>query len=258
MSEAHLRPRSVSEIVDAAFALFRQHAGHYMVAAAIGFAPVVVMQLLIPTPEAMLAQGEDAELGMFFGWIMIASLASLLSYAIIGSLIIVMGSRAYLGQEPDVGAALSTVFPKVPAIIVAAILKSLLYAVGALLLLIGFFYFFARYFAVEASILIENQGPFGALGRSSKLSEGRKWHILLSLALVIIVYWIILMVMAIIGAMITSPIAAVLLSMLVNMIAFPILQLTFVALYYDARIRGEGFDLEHMAASLGSPAPVRT
>jgi len=33
-------------------------------------------------------------------------------------------------------------------------------------------------------------------------------------------------------------------------VAYPVLGLTYMVLYYDCRIRGEGFDIQQMAASM--------
>ncbi|MBC8087752.1 MAG: hypothetical protein H7Z40_10840, partial [Phycisphaerae bacterium] len=51
MSDTSLRPRGVSEIVDAAFALYRRHALQYIVVAAIATAPSLIISLLyVSTP----------------------------------------------------------------------------------------------------------------------------------------------------------------------------------------------------------------
>lgn len=281
MTESQLRPRSVSEIVDAAFAMYRHDAGKYMVATAIGFAPVAILQLMMPTPDAILAQAETGpSLGMFSGLVLVSSLLSIVCYVVVGSFITVMGSRAYLGGEPDVGSALSTVFPRLFRIFVTTFLKVLIFVaiigvtgfltaimaafVGPALLLLVFpvvaaatFYVFARYFASEAAVLLEDSGAIAAMGRSTTLSDGRKWSIFLTLLLVLIVYWIIVLGVTLAAGLTGNRIISVLLSMGVNMVAFPILQLTFVALYYDARIRREGFDVEHMAASMDGTATAR-
>jgi hypothetical protein len=41
---------------------------------------------------------------------------------------------------------------------------------------------------------------------------------------------------------------------LLNIAVYPILSLVSMVLYYDLRIRGEGFDVEHMSAALGDRA----
>ena len=48
-----------------------------------------------------------------------------------------------------------------------------------------------------------------------------------------------------------SQVITTLLSTIVTIVIYPVIALTEMVLYYDARIRSEGFDLERMAQELG-------
>ena len=56
----------------------------------------------------------------------------------------------------------------------------------------------------------------------------------------------------------TNPNAATLVSYVVGIFIYPLVTVVITLLYYDLRIRKEGFDLENMAKELGfaSPAPA--
>ena len=146
--------------------------------------------------------------------------------------------------------------PLVPALIGATIMKGILWIIGVLLLVVGFFYFLARYFGVEQAILLEDKGMNASFGRSAVLAKGRIWHILLVMLLVGIVYIVLFLCAGLVAGMVPSRPLELVISNAATVIALPAWQLAMVVLYYDARIRSEGFVLEHMAASLDS-APAR-
>jgi hypothetical protein len=254
MSEAQLRARSVSEIVDGAMVLYRRNAGTYMLATALGLAPLVVLQLLFPGAETLI-NDESADLtaiGTAAMTSILIAIVGAVTYAAIGGVLTVMASRAYLGGTPDIRDAVRVTLPKVPALVGATIMKGILWFIGALMLLVGFFWFLARYFAVEQSILLEEKGMNASFGRSAVLAKGRIWHILLVMLLIGIVYIVLFMCAGLVAAMVPSRALELVISNTASVIALPAWQIAMVVLYYDARIRSEGFDLEHMAASLDS------
>ena len=265
MTDVRLRPRTVSEIVDAAFALYRQHASRYMVAAAIGSAPLLVTRLLLQpvTSRAVIdvSQGASSYIALAMAGAGFAALVinavALICYSLVGGLVITLGSRAYLGEDPDVAAAFRTVIPRVPSLIAAAIMKAILTFIGALVFLVGALYVVARFFATDATIMLEGKNAGDAFTRSSELSKDRKWHILATMLLVGIVYFMLAIGFGALLGLTGSTVLEVLASTLIMVVAWPIVQLTVMVLYYDMRIRGEGFDLEHMTAALDdAPTPV--
>jgi hypothetical protein len=48
----------------------------------------------------------------------------------------------------------------------------------------------------------------------------------------------------------------VVLQSLYTVVAYPLIGITQMILYYDTRIRAEGFDIELMTGALGSPTPT--
>lgn len=248
MTELRLRPRTVTEIVDAAFALYRRNAGQYMAVAALAVAPVILLELLLP--GAGIVGGELNLLSRFF-----VTCVSLVSYSLVAGFVIALGSRAYLGEEVDVGAALRDAGPRVPALIAASIMKNILLFIGVLCLIVGAFYVAARFFAVEAVIVLERTRSGEAFTRSSVLSHTRKRHVLNTLLLVGIVYFVLLLGLGGLSAMVGSDVLDIVMSNALMIVVLPIVQLTVMVLYYDARIRGEGFDLEQMTAALDAGAP---
>lgn len=245
MSHIDLRARSTSEIVDAAFALYRRDAMQYTVVTAIAYSPVLIFTLLNPSAR------EPQTLADLQG-VLPVYLVSFLAYAIVSAVIVRMGADVYLGGRADVGATIRDVLPRVPAFLVASILNGLLLAIGLILFVLPVFYVLALMFAVVPAVVLEKHGPFGALKRSASLSRDRKGHILKTLILSYGIYIVLSIGLTTMATFTGSVILLLLVSSLFNVFAYPIINLVVMVLYYDVRIRAEGFDLEHMAQAMGT------
>jgi hypothetical protein len=246
MNELHLRPRTVTELVDAAFTLYRRHPIPYVTASAIAIAPSIAVGLLMnpfSTPTSV-------EMGAL--WIVQG--VSWLSYALASALIAKLGSDAYLGGEPDVGVAVRHVAPRVPAVLISSVLKLPLYVLGGFALGVGALYVATRFFAVGTVVVLEGRSPIEAFGRSTQLSQGRKRHILNTLLLIFVIWMLFTFGIGALFAMFESFVLTQIMSTMLTLVAYPLVGLTTLMLYYDARIRGEGFDLEQMAGALDTPA----
>jgi hypothetical protein len=235
VTELRLRPRTVSELVDAAIALYKRDAPLYILAAAIGYTPYLILELFFLRPDSL---SEPITAGLVT---MMLSLASLVTSSFMSAVVVKLGSRAYLGSPPD----LATTF------------KAVLLVIGVMFLLVGSLYVVARFFAVASVVVLEDTGPLSAFGRSSELSEGRKGHILKALLLVFLIYFVLSLGVTAFASLAHSTVVSRLATAMWTIVGWPLVGLTEMVLYYDARIRGEGFDLEHMAASLDGSGATR-
>lgn len=247
MATHALRARSVSELVDATFSLYRRDASSYIMVTAIASAPGLLAQLLV----AGGAPGFAASLGALLGM-----LISIVTYALMTGVIIRVGSDVYLGGTADVAGAVKAVLPKVGTLIAVAIGKSILYGLFALLFIFPFFWAAARWFAPEAVVVLENKDFGDSFARCSTLSDGRKGHILRTLLLGYGIYFLLMIGVFMVVGISGSEIALAFAQALFTIVAYPIVGLLTMLVYYDTRIRAEGFDVEHLSRRLGS-APAR-
>jgi hypothetical protein len=244
MTEVRLRARTVSEIVDAAFALYRRDASQYTLLMAIAVTPQLITQIVL--------RPNGAQLG--FATYMIALISFLVSaftYTIGTAAIMKFGAAVYLGEQADLDATVRRVIPKFGTILWAGFLKGLLYFLGFLFFFVGEFYVAARWFGVTAAIVLEDAGTGEAFSRSTELSSGRKRHILNTLLLIWIIYFLLTGCILFVTALTKSPVISMIAGTAFQVVAYPIFGLTVMLLYYDCRIRSEGFDIEQMAASIG-------
>lgn len=244
MTDQALRPRTVSELVDATFTLYRRDASSYIMVTAIASAPGLLTQLLIKSPA--FGESLSAALGVIVG-----AIVSMITYALMTGVVMRVGSDVYLGGSADIASAVRALIPKTGTLVAVAIGRSILFFLGALAFLVGVFYVAARWFAPEAVVVLEGKDFGSAFSRCSELSAGRKMHIFKTLLLGYGIYFVMMIGVLIVAGVVGSDTVALFASTIFTVIAYPIIGLLTMLLYYDARIRGEGFDVEHLSRSLG-------
>jgi hypothetical protein len=128
------------------------------------------------------------------------------------------------------------------------------------LLVVVLLYFYARLLVTTQAIVLEDQGPLGGIARSWRLVGGAFWR---TLAIAVLMY-ILAYLIAGIPSMITSfalsilsgnaldslvrnQIIVAVVAQIGQILVLPLQLVIFTMLYYDLRIRKEGYDLELMA-----------
>ena len=263
MSDLTLRARTATEIVDGTFRLYREHFVSFLTLSTLVYLPIIA--LMIPLVGVMNGTTEDpATMGLTFGAL---ALVSILWYPVMWGALMLSASEHYLGRQIETGEAVRRAFGKFGALLGSWVVKWLIVTIGFFLLIVPGFYFIARYFAIPATVLFEDRGVGDSLGRSSQLSIGLKGRILGTLVL----SWMILFGIVFAISMVTGIIMGVVMvrsggdamtgtsALLVQLpgifsyiLGLPIIVIAETLLYYDARIRQEGFDIELMTSRLGS------
>jgi hypothetical protein len=270
MSDLRLRARSVTEIVDAAFQLYKRDALEYVLVTGVAYAPLIVAQLVF------LRGLTFANAQMLAGISPVTSIAliviSVLAYALMSAALSRFSSDVYLERPTGLGQVIRDVLPLVPRLIGATIVFGLVIMLGFLAIMVGAivgslpviflgvllsifwaFYAIARFFAVSQLIVLENLGIVAAFTRSGMLSQNRKGHILLTLFLVFVIFIMLSFAVTMVAQVVGSIAASVVLQTLYTVVAYPLIGITQMILYYDARIRAEGFDIEVMTGALDTP-----
>ena len=250
MADIRLRPRSASEIVDAAFQLYRRAPMQYVVVTAIGYAPGLVLQFMLTSATSA---ADPADFSALFGGRGAALMAlAWVGYTLMSAMTLTLASEMYHGRAVDLAAVVRGVLPRVPALLGASLGRAVLMFVGMLSLVVPGIYVFARYFVVHAVVLLEGRGVAAAFGRSTELTRDRKMHVLGTYVLAMVLYMVGSFAVGIVGAITQSQVIATLLGGVYTFVAYPVVGITEALLYYDARIRGEGYDIEVMTGALGA------
>lgn len=260
MSAAAYRARSATELIDATFQLLRRNAAAFYTLSAMFTIPNAILQALFMRPAIVsttqtLGAGAAGGLGGFFGYYVCA----LALGALFHTAMMILASDAYLGRPAVVADGIKQATSKWLMIFLAFIVTSVLVGLAFFALIVPGFYVALVLFAVPPVIIFENTDIGTAMSRSSTLSKGLKGHIFLTLLLAGLIYIVGLVIVIIVAAMLIaiSPYAQIIVQALGLTLIVPIFPIVAVLIYYDARIRKEGFDIELMAQQVGGAAAAK-
>ena len=242
-----LRERSATEIIDVSIQLFRQHYATFVMFMVLSAFPSWLV-LWLSGFYSLFGGGRVVGPGLGFNPSAFGLVIVTFPWAIVLQCAIIVGaSDAYITGTIEPGRAIRIAFSKTFQLIGAYIVLGFLFAVAALpTLFIGSFYLALRYFAVAPALLIENQSFANAFHRSRDLSQGFKWRILGTMALSWVIMVAALFAIEIVLAFIpqVSLVARALINAVVQTLVQPLLTIVLTVLYYDQRVRKDGFDLE--------------
>lgn len=275
-----MRPLSSTELLDAAFQIYRHIFVPLVMLGAIGFLPFFAITIgfvwvgSTPDPRIMAR-------------LVILLLPALLWYAVADAAMILITSEHYRGRPMTPGAALRAVFPRCGRIILASLGKYgfilggfiiftiagtiVTFLVGlvfqtdnaaafaivfTIILMSGLMawtlYALARYFAIPGIVILENLAARAALSRARVLSKGEIRRICKIYALTVLLIGIATVVVSV-AVMIPfgmASLAANVITSLFNTLSYPFFSVVTTLLYYDVRVRKEGYDLELMEQEL--------
>jgi hypothetical protein len=286
-----LRARSNAELLDAAFEIYRRHFAIFLAVGVVAALPMALIQYsslsliggqrgVVTVPDV--AGGSFAMLQVM---LLVAYVVTLFITPFTEGITVTTAARAYRGEAVELGDATRAVFARPLAVllaywarfflimgammaigIVGSIVVGILFAVfrpiGILLaipLVIGMFavaiVIWKRYFAVLPVLLVEEKRVADSMSRSRALADGNGARIVVLIGLVILISMFFGIMLGGIAAALVSGLVGALLYLfcvaLVNQFAGVVLTL----LYFDLRIRKEGYDIELLASSL-DPTPA--
>jgi hypothetical protein len=278
MGVADARPLGVGEILDAGIKVYLRNARLLMGLAATVVIPVQaiswVVLLSIVTKSDQLpdttfnaassgtttAADNAAQLGAEAVLFVVGLLAS----ALVTAACVKAVSDLYLGQPTDFEKSLRFAARRLPAYLAMEVLYIVGLAAAFLCLIVPGVWLYAAWSVSSPALRIEGLSPARALGRSQELVKGR-WFPAAGVILVAVVM----------TGLITAALEALLVgvgflpgqpSVLVgvtlvtlagtisSIVATPFTATVWTILYYDLRVRREGYDVDLLAEQLGLPA----
>jgi len=286
MPAQRFEPMTVGQILDRAFTLYRNNFIHFIAVMAIVLVPMGFLAYAVIQPVATAVEESQANpygsedpssavIGSILLFLLLSGVAVLLCFTALTKSV----SDAYLGDRPSVGGTYRAVLSRLLALIGLIIMLWLVGVglmvplgvlarafgvVGAWLALLLLNALFLRLMLSSQALLLERIGPLAAIKRSWSLTSRNFWRsvglaILLNL-IFFVVYVVFLVAFGLIARLLggVSPAAAFSATFLLmfgaGVFATPIWAGAFILLYYDLRIRKEGFDLQMLAQNLESAA----
>lgn len=276
MTATTLRPRRVGELLDAGIKIYLGNARTLMGLAALVVVPLQVIAAVVllstvssgsnvPTASFSLStrttQPYDpaARLGAQAVLLVVSLLGSWLTTAACVKSV----SDTYLEQPTGLEVSLRYALRRLPALIGMEILWFLGLVAGFIALIVPGIWIYVLWSVAAPALLIEGLGPARAIGRSRQLVSGRWWPtagvLLVATIMASVVSGALEALLSGIASVPSNP--SVLLAVTVltlsttvaTIIVLPFQASVITVMYYDLRVRREGFDLHLLAQQLGLP-----
>jgi len=265
-----LGPRSIGGILGETFGTYGRNFLRLLAIVAIVEVSLGILAVgltLLAIMPAIMGEGGIASLIplIVIGIIVVAGY--IIAYPLMTGALIHAISEQHLHQPVSIGRAYRYAWGRIKALIGASILVALIMvAIVAALILLGIaivpalgiagwiilslliilgivamVYLGVRWTFILQAVLLEGCSPIAAFSRSSTLVKGSWWRVL---GIMLVVYIIVTAISAILGMI---PLVG---SIIGGLIATPIGIIGATLLYYDLRVRKEGYSLEAMAEEL--------
>jgi Membrane domain of glycerophosphoryl diester phosphodiesterase len=261
-----LRPLSVGEVLDAGFRLFRARFGTLMLCVLVPILPFTILAAILQASVDenafdLNAPASTADSGTALAGTLVAGLVQSAAVALAIAACFKAISAAYLGERTDAGESLRYALSRAIPLLVTYVIWVIIVSIGTLLLIIPGIFLATRLSMTFAALVFERTGPFGSLGRSWQLTKGNFWRTLGTLLVVFLITFILQLVLGgiaggILGASDSGEFAVAVVLTLVNVLAlvvtYPLWAAVVSVLYYDLRVRNEGFDLQLLARGVGA------
>lgn len=245
-----LRPLSLGEVLDVAFGLYRSRfAPLLVVSVTCQLVPVLIVVYLSSTGEFF------GNLPALLGYLVLS--VALSALAIAASTVIV--SDAYLGQESSAAAALGRAVSMLGRLLAISFLSSLLIGIGFILIVVpGVVLMTGLALSTVVAVLESSPSATAAMGRSWELTKDYRGKVFLTILCTVVLLQVpgiaISAVWDLIGFMTgeIGELVKLVITSLLSLLIYPFYYVVRTVLYYDLRVRKEGFDLEVLASSLSS------
>lgn len=270
-----LRPLALGEQLDAAIQIYKARWKPMIKAAALVTAPVLILLAFVQSsagnpnsmtevdPETGFVQTDERQLLLFVAATLIGVVVSVIATAIATAGLFRMVSGLYLGDEPDWRASIRFAFRRLGPVLWLLSIAGVLQLIGTLMCIIPGLWMQGAFAVAMPALLVEDVRGFKAISRSVDLVKGRFWPTFGAV-------FIGGLLASFVQGVFTTPVFAAqmveantvvtfLLTAVAN-VAGTALTLPFTAaltmvIYFDLRVRKEGFDLFLLARRMGVDAP---
>jgi hypothetical protein len=231
-----MQPRSVADILETAFDLYRRHWVTLVQIVAYLIVPLTLLQYLIGD----LLEGEDEGSGVIAGSLLLVFASVFIGLLLTGAIAWAV-ARILVGREPDISDCYRNGYRRIWSILLVAVLSALAIGAGFILFVIPGFIVLTRLSVAIPAVVIEQRKGTDALGRSWNLVKGYGWPVFGALIVSWLIAgivngiltaiggdnWFVSGIFAAIGSIITTPFTALVVGLI----------------YFDLRVRKENLDV---------------
>jgi hypothetical protein len=268
-----LHPMNLGDIIDGAFALFRANFKAIVIIVAVISGPIRLISAFasrnailgvhnafsnIGNPNGTTTFQTQTSSGAQTLATLLAALASLVLLPYVAGAICKLVAASYLGESLPAGQALGAAGRRVLPLFAAWFLVHIAEVGAGILLILPGLLVMSMFLCTAPAIVMENLGPIEGMRRSSQLNRGRIWPILgiaLASGFVVSIIGNIIDVPFVLGAIAMGArwgwVLLFVGSLLSSLVTLSLTAVIATLIYFDGRIRKEGFDLQILARTLG-------
>lgn len=277
MDAAQLRPLSIGEILDVSIKIYRERFVTLVKAVAVVVGPVSLLTALVqvsalpdaetfgtPIDSPVVTTPDFGDLWAFLAGILVVGLLGFVATQVATAASFKVVSGAYLDAAPGWQESLRFALSKLRSLMWLALLTGVLVGLGFLACIVPGVYLYGAWVAAVPVLLLEDRRGRRALGRSRELVSGRWWATVGALLAAIILAAIVqALISALLFAVVFSgqnefvqAIAQALANTAGSVLTTPFTAAVVTVIYFDLRVRKEGFDVELLARRVGVKPPA--
>jgi hypothetical protein len=243
-------------LLDRAFRLYTSNFSLMLGITAAAYVPFYLIMVVIESRVGINVQAPSGGLSTLLFQIVFMILWASIAFPIASGAATYAISERYLGNEVTIGEALGLALSRFWTLSLAQITATIRVMFGFLLLIVPGILWMLSYALIVPAVLIEGQKATPSLRRSRDLVKGQRGKVFCVMFIINLLQGILALGVSMISGMIfnsDSAGGAVLHSAMNNLLSIFLTPLGIVAtilLYYDMRIRKEGFDLEMLSRAI--------
>jgi hypothetical protein len=254
---------SVGDILDRGLKLLLARLGTFLAINLIVLSPVWIFQLFLPQMVEALTDGTPIGDMLAFVFVLFGALTlTMICRPLADAAILKVVRQEFVGQPTGVASALALAFRRFFTLFFLSLVAGLVVVLGCMTCLVPGVVFYVFFVFVGQVVVVENKGVFAALGRSQELTTGYRWRILGMLVLFVLMYGMLIAAVQTLdyflpsaervrtegGMKVIFNRANYLIQMAIDVPVRTLVQtytgVCMTLLYFDLRIRKEGYDLE--------------
>jgi glycerophosphoryl diester phosphodiesterase family protein len=266
-----LRPLSLGEILDVAVKICLSHWRTLLKAVLVVVVPVQIVGTLINADYTVdqFDFGSDSaqtpaetidELNQYLGGLAVSGVLQILAVLLATAACFRAIAQAYLGEQTDWRSSLNYALRLAPALLLITLLNALGVLLGLLLFVLPGIWLYVAWAFATPVLLVEGLRGTVALKRSFRLVQGRWWR---TFGVLLVGFILAAIISAVVEAVFLIGIVVgedndalvLVLSTIAGIIGLavttPFQAALLAVLYFDLRVRKEGFDLELLAREIG-------
>lgn len=262
-----LRPLSTSELLDRTFHVYRNNFLLFVGIMAVPQLIVLVLQLM----RAVTLTGRPVE--RFDPLAIVAGVCSYIAIQISAAATVMAVSNIHLDRPVSIGVAFSSARSSMFRVALITLAIGIAAGIGLIFLIIPGIYLWLMWSLAIPITVLEGGGLNSSTTRSKVLTRGSRWRIF-------VIYVLFIVLAIIVGMIFQTPLGILAVSLgrgnaqaaialitavsavgnfISTSLVGPLATIALTLIYYDQRVRKEGFDLQLMMATLQStPQPAQT